>query len=81
VVDPTAGRDFFISYTGVNRPWAEWIAVQLEAAGYITVLQSFDFREEAFTGVSPQTAFRFPSTKTTGARPARNPCGPVDSPY
>ena len=26
------GRDFFISYTGVNRPWAEWIAVQLEAA-------------------------------------------------
>jgi hypothetical protein len=27
------GRDFFISYTAVNRPWAEWIAVQLEAAG------------------------------------------------
>ena len=26
------GRDFFISYTAVNRPWAEWIAVQLEAA-------------------------------------------------
>jgi hypothetical protein len=26
------GRDFFISYTQVNRPWAEWIAVQLEAA-------------------------------------------------
>jgi hypothetical protein len=25
------GRDFFISYTGVNRRWAEWIAVQLEA--------------------------------------------------
>ena len=32
-------RDFFISYTGVNRPWAEWIAVQLETAGYSTVLQ------------------------------------------
>jgi hypothetical protein len=43
-VDPTEGRDFFISYTGVNREWAEWIAVQLEAAGYTTVLQAFDFR-------------------------------------
>jgi hypothetical protein len=29
----SGGRDFFISYTGVNRSWAEWIAVQLEAAG------------------------------------------------
>jgi tetratricopeptide (TPR) repeat protein len=37
-------KDFFISYTGVNRPWAEWIAVQLEAAGYTTVLQAWDFR-------------------------------------
>ena len=38
------GRDFFISYTGVNRSWAEWIAVELEAAGYSTVLQAWDFR-------------------------------------
>jgi len=38
------GRDFFISYTAVNRPWAEWIAVQLEAAGYTTLLQAWDFR-------------------------------------
>jgi hypothetical protein len=38
------GRDFFISYTAVNRSWAEWIAVQLEAAGYSTVLQAWDFR-------------------------------------
>jgi hypothetical protein len=38
------GRDFFISYTGVNRSWAEWIGVQLEAAGYSTVLQAWDFR-------------------------------------
>ena len=37
------GWDFFISYTGVNRPWAEWIAVQLEAAGYTTLLQAWDF--------------------------------------
>jgi hypothetical protein len=37
-------RDFFISYTAVNRPWAEWIAVQLEQAGYTTLLQAWDFR-------------------------------------
>jgi tetratricopeptide (TPR) repeat protein len=43
-VADSQGRDFFISYTGVNRPWAEWIAVQLEAAGYTTVLQAWDFR-------------------------------------
>jgi TIR domain/NB-ARC domain len=35
--------DFFISYTGVDRPWAEWIAWQLEAAGYTTVNQAWDF--------------------------------------
>jgi TIR domain len=43
-VADSGGRDFFISYTTVNRPWAEWIAVQLEAAGYTTVLQAWDFR-------------------------------------
>jgi hypothetical protein len=34
-VADSPGRDFFISYTGVNRLWAEWIAVQLEAAGLL----------------------------------------------
>ena len=34
------GQDFFISYTAVNRPWAEWIAVRLEQAGYTTLLQA-----------------------------------------
>jgi hypothetical protein len=43
-VADSQGRDFFISYTAVNRPWAEWIAVQLEAAGYSTLLQAWDFR-------------------------------------
>jgi tetratricopeptide (TPR) repeat protein len=36
-------RDFFISYTGADRAWAEWIAWQLEAEGYTTVLQAWDF--------------------------------------
>ena len=37
------GRDFFISYSAVNQPWAEWIAVTLERAGYTTMLQAWDF--------------------------------------
>jgi tetratricopeptide (TPR) repeat protein len=36
--------DFFISYTAVDRRWAEWIAATLEDAGYTTVLQAWDFR-------------------------------------
>src|SRR5215510_5648171 len=39
-----AVTDFFISYTQVDRLWAEWIAWQLEAAGYTTVNQAWDFR-------------------------------------
>jgi hypothetical protein len=36
-------RDFFISYTGSDRTWAEWVAWQLEEAGYTTILQAWDF--------------------------------------
>jgi TIR domain len=39
-----AAADFFVSYTGADQAWAEWIAEQLEAAGYSTVLQDWDFR-------------------------------------
>lgn len=35
--------DFFISYTKADTGWAEWIAWQLEAAGYTTTLQAWDF--------------------------------------
>ena len=28
-------RGFFISYTAVNEPWAKWIAVTLDRAGYV----------------------------------------------
>ncbi len=34
---------FFVSYNSVDRTWAEWIAWQLEEAGYSTVLQAWDF--------------------------------------
>lgn len=36
-------KDFFISYNRADRSWAEWIAWQLEEAGYTTVLQAWDF--------------------------------------
>lgn len=37
-------KDFFISYNQADRKWAEWIAWQLEDAGYTTVVQAWDFR-------------------------------------
>ena len=37
-------KNFFVSYTGVDQSWAEWIAWHLEAAGYTTIIQAWDFR-------------------------------------
>lgn len=36
--------DFFITYSHNDQSWAEWIAVELERAGYCTRMQSWDFR-------------------------------------
>lgn len=36
-------RDFFISYTNVDEPWAVWIAYMLEEAGYTVFIQAWDF--------------------------------------
>jgi hypothetical protein len=36
--------DFFVSYTGVDRRWAEWIAFVLEEERYSTTVQEWDFR-------------------------------------
>ena len=38
---------FFISYNGTDKAWAEWIAWQLEEAGFSTILQAWDFRPGA----------------------------------
>jgi internalin A len=40
-------KDFFVSYTKADQPWAEWIAWKLEEAGYSTVIQVWDFRPGA----------------------------------
>ncbi len=37
-------RDFFISYNHADQGWAEWIAWNLEAAGYTTRIQAWDMR-------------------------------------
>jgi hypothetical protein len=37
-------KDFFVSYTGVDKNWAVWIAWVLEEAGYSSVVQAWDFR-------------------------------------
>ncbi|GLZ03711.1 hypothetical protein Acsp03_11780 [Actinomadura sp. NBRC 104412] len=35
--------DFFISYSPADERWASWIAWQLEAAGFRTMMQAWDF--------------------------------------
>ncbi|RCG33067.1 TIR domain-containing protein [Sphaerisporangium album] len=35
--------DIFVSYSPADERWASWIAWQLEAAGYRTMLQAWDF--------------------------------------
>jgi tetratricopeptide (TPR) repeat protein len=39
-----ATTNFFISYTAADNAWAQWIAWQLEAAGYTTSIQAWDSR-------------------------------------
>jgi len=39
--------DFFISYNSSDRRWAEWVAWEVEHAGYSTVVQAWDFRPGA----------------------------------
>ncbi len=39
-----AKKDFFVSYTGADQGWAEWVAWILEEEGYSVVIQAWDFR-------------------------------------
>jgi tetratricopeptide (TPR) repeat protein len=43
-MDQPGRKDFFISYNQADKAWAEWIAWELEAKGYTSVLQVWDFR-------------------------------------
>ena len=46
-VDPPRQWDFFISYAQADRPWAEWIAWQLEERGYSVLVQVWDFAADS----------------------------------
>jgi hypothetical protein len=35
--------DFFVSYTGADQAWAEWVAWQVRELGLSVVLQAWDF--------------------------------------
>ncbi len=48
--------DFFISFASDDRAWAEWIAWELEDAGYAVVLQGWPFRPGANFAVELQRA-------------------------
>lgn len=37
-------KDFFISYNETDVDWAKWIAGTLEEYGYVTIIQTWDFR-------------------------------------
>lgn len=41
---PIEQVDFFISYNYADKSWAEWIAWEVEHAGYSTVVEVWDFR-------------------------------------
>src|SRR5260221_3521812 len=43
MTETNSRKHFFISYTSADRPWAEWIAWQLEHEGYTTLIQAWDF--------------------------------------
>jgi hypothetical protein len=36
-------REFFLSFTGSDRPWAAWLLAELDAAGYSSVSQLREF--------------------------------------
>jgi TIR domain len=73
-----ATRDFFISYTSADLPWAEWIAWELEAAGYTTLIQAWDFRPGT---VYLLRDFRFLSVPIIGNQAASAHMFFVISPY
>jgi tetratricopeptide (TPR) repeat protein len=51
-------REFFLSFTGADRPWAEWLLAELEAVGYSSVSQLRDFVAGANFAVDMDRAAR-----------------------
>jgi tetratricopeptide (TPR) repeat protein len=62
--------DFFVSYTTADRPWAEWIAWELEHAGYSVVIQAWDFAPGSNFVLEMQNAVRVATRTITVLSPA-----------
>ena len=61
-----AATNFFVSYTGADEAWAEWIAFALERAGFTTVIQAWDFRPGSNFVIEMQNAARYSITHHHG---------------
>ena len=48
--------DFFVSYTGADDSWAQWIGFVLEDAAYSVIIQAWDFRPGSNFVFEMQTA-------------------------
>ena len=66
-------KDFFISYTQTDRAAAEWIAWQLEAAGYSVLLQAWDFQPGQNFVLATDRASQQAGRPHAGAAVARRP--------
>jgi tetratricopeptide (TPR) repeat protein len=44
VADTGYATDFFVSHADADTQWAEWIAAELERAGYKVIVKTWDFR-------------------------------------
>ena len=64
------GVDFFVSYTQSDRSWAEWIAWELETAGFTTMLQAWDFGPGANFPLAMDRATRTAKRTITFLSPA-----------
>jgi HEAT repeat protein len=56
--DPVVFKDFFVSYNSNDTGWAQWIAWNIETAGFTTVLQCWDFLPGANFVLEMDTAIR-----------------------
>ena len=68
--------DFFVSYTSADRPWAEWIAWELEQAGHSTVIQAWDMQPGSNFVLEMDEATRLAARTIAVLSPAF-----VESPY
>ena len=71
--------DYFVSYTSADRPWAEWIAWELEAEGYRVVVQAWDMRAGSNFVHEMQAATRGGARTVAVLSPAWSSPGFVDT--